>query len=316
MTTLITFRQRLALSAAMVSCIALVSAVACLHAEDAAGLDTAAIETATGLKGVLNQDEAVFKVSSPRSDVKITVDGAALPPFMGVTSWAAFKADPKGGAMVMGDLVLFEDEVNPVMSALLAHGVSVTAIHNHFFHAVPAVWFMHIGGVAPAATLAAGVRAAFDQVKAIRAAAPQPAAAFAHAPIPAANAITAAPLEAIFGSKATAKDGMAKFTIGRSATMSCGCVIGKEMGVNTWAAFMGSDEQAVVDGDFATVAGELQTVLKTLRAGGVDIVAIHSHMEDDTPKYIFLHYWGVGPATALARTVKAALDAQKAISAK
>jgi hypothetical protein len=109
---------------------------------------------------------------------------------------------------------------------------------------------------------------------------------------------------------------MAKFTFGRTATMACGCVVGKEMGVNTWAAFMGSDDQAVVDGDFATVAGELQTVLRTLRGAGINIVAIHSHMEEDTPKYIFLHYWGIGPAASLAQGVKAALDAQKAIPAK
>ncbi len=120
------------------------------------------------------------------------VDGAPLPPFMGVTSWAAFKADPKGGAMVAGDLVLFEDEVNPVMSTLLDHGVSVTAIHNHFFYASPAVYFMHIGGTAPTATLAAGVRAALDKVKEIRGAAPLPGTAFAHAPLPATSAVTAA----------------------------------------------------------------------------------------------------------------------------
>jgi hypothetical protein len=175
---------------------------------------------------------------------------------------------------------------------------------------------MHIGGVGPAGALAGGVRAALDKTQEIRRAAPQPATRFAHAPVPTANAITPAPLEGVFGGKATAKDGMAKFVFGRSATMACGCVVGKEMGVNTWAAFMGDDAQAVVDGDFATVAGELQTVLKTLRAAGIDIVAIHSHMEEESPKYIFLHYWGSGPALALAQGVKAALDAQKALSAK
>ena len=286
------------------------------HAADATALDTAAIETATGLKGTLNAEEAVFKVTSPRTDVKITVDGVVMPPFMGVTSWAAFKADPLGGAMLMGDLVLFEDEVNPVMSSLLDHGLAVTAIHNHFFYATPAVYFMHIGGVGPTETLAVGVRAAFDQVKDIRKAVPQPGTGFSHAPLPTTSAVTAPPLETIFGAKAAAKDGMVKFVIGRTATMKCGCTVGKEMGVNTWAAFMGSDAQAVVDGDFATVAGELQTVLKTLRGAGINIVAIHSHMEDDSPKYIFLHYWGIGPAATLAQSIKAALDAQKAVITK
>ena len=286
------------------------------YAEEAVALDTAAIEAATGLKGALNKEEEVFKVSAPRTDVKITVDGAVLPPFMGVTSWAAFKSDPKGGSMVMGDLVLFEDEVNPVMSVLLDHGVSVTAIHNHFFHASPAVYFMHIGGVGSAAALAGGVRAAFDKTRDIRLAAPQPATHFTHAPLPSVNAVTPAPLEGIFGGKGMAKDGMVKFVFGRSATMACGCVVGKEMGINTWAAFMGDDAQAVVDGDFATVAGELQTVLKTLRAAGINIVAIHSHMEEESPKYIFLHYWGAGSAATLAQAVKAALEAQKASSVK
>lgn len=286
------------------------------HSEELAGLDSAAIEGATGLHATINKEEQVLKISVPRTDVTITVDGAVLPPFMGVTSWAAFKADPKGGAMVMGDLVLFEDEVNPVMSTLLDHGLSVTAVHNHFFYASPAVYFMHIGGNAGAATLAGGVRAAFDKVKEIRGAAAQPATAFLHAPLPSTSTVTAAPLEAIFGGKATAMDGMAKFVFGRSATMACGCVVGKDMGVNTWAAFMGSDEHALVDGDFATVAGELQAVLKTLRLAGITIVAIHSHMEDDSPKYIFIHYWGIGSAATLAKGVKAALEAQKAMTTK
>jgi hypothetical protein len=286
------------------------------HGADAAGLDTTVIETAIGLKGMLNAEEAVFKIAVPRTDVKITVDGAVLPPFMGVTSWAAFKADPSGGAMLMGDLVLFEDEVNPVMSALLDRGLTVTALHDHFFFSTPPVYFMHVGGVGPTATLAAGVRAAFDQIKAIRGTTPQPGTGFGHAPLPTVNAVSAPPLEAIFGGKAATKDGMVKFVIGRTATMGCGCTVGKEMGINTWAAFMGNDAQAVVDGDFATVAGELQTVLKKLRGAGINIIAIHSHMEDDSPKYIFLHYWGVGPAATLALGVKSALDAQKAIPGK
>ena len=103
---------------------------------------------------------------------------------------------------------------------------------------------------------------------------------------------------------------MVKFTIGRTTKMPCGCEVGKEMGVNTWAAFMGSDNRAIVDGDFVTFDGELQPVLKSLRAGGINIVAIHSHMEGENPKAIFLHYWGTGPALELANGVKAALDAQ------
>ena len=272
----------------------------------AAPLDTAQIETATGLKGTLNEAEGVFKVTAPRSDVKIIVDGAQLPPFMGLTSWAAFTEGKKAPAMVMGDLVLLQDEVNPVMSAALAAGLEVTALHNHFFYDEPKVNFMHIGGEGEAAKLAAGVKTALDAVKAVRAAQPEPAKTFGK-PLAAASSIAAAPLEAALGGKAQTKDGMAKFVFGRSATMPCGCTVGKEMGVNTWAAFAGTDDDALVDGDFCVQPGELQGVLKSLRKSGVNIVAIHHHMAMEEPRYIFLHYWGRGPAVTLAQSLKAAL---------
>ncbi len=272
----------------------------------AAPLDTAQIETATGLKGTLNEAEGVFKVTAPRSDVKIIVDGAQLPPFMGLTSWAAFTEGKKAPAMVMGDLVLLQDEVNPVMSAALAAGLEVTALHNHFFYDEPKVYFMHIGGEGEAAKLAAGVKTALDAVKAVRAAQPEPAKTFGK-PLAAASSIAAAPLEAALGGKAQTKDGMAKFVFGRSATMPCGCTVGKEMGVNTWAAFAGTDDDALVDGDFCVQPGELQGVLKSLRKSGVNIVAIHHHMAMEEPRYIFLHYWGRGPAVTLAQSLKAAL---------
>jgi hypothetical protein len=281
-------------------------------AAETAKLDTARIDEVTGLKGAMNQEEGVYKVSAPRTDVKVTVDGTALPPFMGLTSWAAFMADPKGGAMVMGDLVLFEDEIAPVMDALFEKGLSVTAIHNHFVFDQPHVFFMHIGGQESEEKLAAGVKAAFDAVKKVRSASPDIAKSFAHPAVPDKSSISADALAAIIGGKPAAKDGMAKFTIGRSVAMPCGCQVGKEMGVNTWAAFMGSDDTALVDGDFVTTDGELQPVLHALRAGGIAVVAIHSHMEGETPKMIFLHYWGVGKAQDLAKTVKSALDAQTA----
>ena len=272
----------------------------------AAPLDTAQIETGTGLKGTLNEAEGVFKVTAPRNDVKIVVDGAPLPPFMGLTSWAAFTEGKKAPAMVMGDLVLLQDEVNPVMSAALAAGLDVTALHNHFFYDEPKVYFMHIGGEGDVAKLAAGVKAALDAQKAVRAASPEPAKNFGK-PLAAASSITAAPLETALGGKGQAKDGMAKFVFGRSAKMPCGCVVGKEMGVNTWAAFAGTDDDALVDGDFCVLPGELQGVLKSLRKSDVNVVAIHHHMAMEEPRYIFLHYWGRGPALTLARSLKAAL---------
>jgi hypothetical protein len=276
-----------------------------------ARLDTAAIERATALKGQWNEQEGVFKVSQPRADVRVVVDGVEMPPFMGLTSWAAFKRGTgDDGAMVMGDMVLFQDEVGPAMSAALDAGLSVTALHNHFFYDEPRVYFMHVGGEGEAAKLAAGVRKVLDAVKAVRSAEPQPRKNFAHRNLPAKSSITAAPLAETIGAKPAEKDGMAKFTLGRTTRMPCGCEAGKEMGVNTWAAFYGDDDSAFVDGDFVTFEGELQPVLKALRAAGINVVAIHNHMEGESPKAIFLHYWGVGPARDLAGGVKAALDAQ------
>jgi hypothetical protein len=274
-------------------------------------LDTAKIEEITKLKGAFNEQEGVFKVTAPRTDVKVAVDGWQMPPFMGLTSWAAFQAGKTAPAMVMGDLVLFQDEVNPVMSALLDAGLSVTALHNHFFFDEPKVYFMHLGGEGKAEELAAGVRKALDKVAEIRAAAPEPKKSARAAALPPANTIDGKTIESVLGVKGQAKDGMYKVVLGRPAQSACGCAVGKEMGVNTWAAFAGSAELAVVDGDFVTFDGELQPVLKALRRANVEIVAIHSHMEGEIPKAIFLHYWGVGPVEELARAVKAALDTQK-----
>ena len=277
----------------------------------AAPLDTAKIETLTGLKGTMNEAEKVFKVTAPRTDVKIAVDGWTMPPFMGLTTWAAFTPGVKAEVMVAGDLVLFEDEVNAAMSAALDGGLSVTALHNHFFADEPKVYFMHIGGDGETAKLAAAVKSALDAVKAVRAAQPQPQRVFGKAFAPASNAITAAPLDAALGAKGQVKDGMYKAVFGRAAKMPCGCDMAKEMGVNTWAAFAGTDEDAVVCGDFCVLEDELQPVLKSLRAEGVNIVAIHHHMTHEQPRYLFLHYWGKGPAAKLAASLKKTLALQK-----
>jgi hypothetical protein len=194
-------------------------------------LDTAKIEEATGLKGKWNEQEKTFKVAVSRDDVKVTVDGTKLAPFMGLTSWAAFMQDEM--SMVMGDMVLFEDEVNPAMSAALDNGLSVTALHNHFFFDEPKVYFLHISGQGDAAKLAAGVRKVFDTVKAIRAKTPAPGKGFGAEALPAESSITGATLEGILGVKGEAKNGMYKAVFGRTTKMPCGCEVGKEMGVNT-----------------------------------------------------------------------------------
>lgn len=295
------------------SCIALaLAAGALIPAVRAAEptLDTSTIESVTGLKGTYNKTENVFKVSKPRIDVKLNVDRWTLPAFMGITSWAAF-TPMSGGTMLMGDTVLFEDEVNPAMSAALDSGLEVTALHNHFFFDQPKVFFMHIGGMGDARQLATGVKAVYDRIAQVRAAQPVPASSFP-GDIPTPSSISTGPIEEVFGMKAQSSNGMAKVVIGRTAQMH-GTAVGKEMGVNTWAAFAGSDEQAVVDGDFAMLENELQTVLKTMRGDGINIVAIHQHMTHENPRYVFLHYWGKGKAVDLAKAVKKALNAQQQV---
>src|SRR6478736_2492915 len=268
----------------------------------AADLDTPRIDQISGLKGKMNEKEGVYKVTFPRNDVKVVVDGWTMPPFMGLGTWAAFTAT-KDGAMVMGDTVLFEDEVNAAMSAALDNGLNVTALHNHFFFDHPKVYFMHIEGEGPADKLAAAVRKVYDAAKQIRAASRNPKDSLGAAPLPQKNSITAAPLNEIFGAQGESKDGMVKFTFGRPATMH-GTNIGKDMGVNTWAAFGGSDDNAVVDGDFAVTEDELQPVLKSLLKDKINIVAIHQHMTHEEPRIMFFHYWGRGRAKDLGNAIK------------
>ena len=271
-------------------------------------IDPEAVRAATGAEKV-DVDTGTAKVSFPRTDVSVAVDGWTMPPFMGLTSWAAFgpARDGVAEAMVMGDLVLFEDEVSPVMSALLESGVAVTALHNHFFFETPKVYFLHIGGEGTVAALGSGVRLAMKTVADVRAKSAKPASTFGVGALPEKSALDPAKLEAVLG-KGTAKDGMWKLVVGRDVVAACGCVVGKAMGVTTWAAFAGDEQNAVVDGDFAVVEQELQAVLKTLRAGNVHVVAIHHHMSGESPRLLFLHYWGRGRASELATTIKRALD--------
>ena len=281
--------------------IALVFA-ALLCASVAAGLETARIDELTGLKGKMNEKEGVYRVTFPRDDVKVVVDGWTMPPFMGLGTWAAF-TETSNGAMVMGDTVLFEDEVNSAMPAALDNGLSVTALHNHFFFDRPKVFFMHIEGEGSVEKLASAVKKVYDAAKQIRAASPKPKDSFGAQPLPDKSSISAAPLNEIFAMQGEAKDGMVKFTIGRPATMH-GVKIDKDMGVNTWAAFAGADDNAIVDGDFAVTEDELQPVLKSLVKDKINIVAIHQHMTHEEPRMMFFHYWGRGRAKDLAQAVK------------
>ncbi len=283
----------------------LIAGLVLVCALDAAAVtpDAQRIGDITGLP--VDVADGIAKVTKPRGDIEAVVDGRALKPFQGTTSWAAFQQSGEA-TMVMGDVVLLEHEVNPALSAALDNGLEVTALHNHFFFDRPRVYFMHIGGSGSTEQLARGVRSVFDAA----AAAPK-GEAFPGPTPPPADSIDPAPLEHVFGAHAQTKDGMAKFVFGRTTTMH-GASVGAAMGVNTWAAFAGSNAAAVVDGDFAMVETELQGVLRALRSGGVYVVAIHSHMTHEEPRTVFLHYWGKGAAEELAHVIQTARETQSA----
>jgi hypothetical protein len=254
----------------------------------------------------MDASEQVFKVSLPRSDLSVTAGGVKLTPGMGLTSWASFKR-VGDHTMVMGDQVLLEDQVNPVMSAALENGLEVTALHNHFLWDQPKVMFMHIGGMGDESKLASAIGKVFAKTR-------ETAGGKGEVPNadidPSKSTLDGAKLEAILGSKGVLKDGVLKFTFGRETKMA-GHPVGNAMGVNTWAAFAGSNERAVVDGDFAMLEGELQGVLKALRRVNVLVAAIHQHMVGEAPRVMFLHFWGIGRAQDLAAGVKTALDTQR-----
>jgi len=288
---------------------AFLGSAAARAAPKAAAFDQARIEQLTGAKGKLDEKAGVFKVSAPRSDLKVMSAGVHITPPMGLTSWAAFTRAGNHTA-VMGDIVLTEDQVNPVMSAALDGGLEVTALHNHFFWDSPKIMFMHIGGMGDEEKLATGVGAVFAKIK-------ETAGGKGVVPKadidPAKSTLDPKKLDAVFagrGAPGDFKDGVYKIVVGRGAKMG-GHQMGKAMGVNTWAALAGSDDLAVIDGDFAMQESELQAVLKTLRKNGINVVAIHQHMAGEQPRVLFLHYWGVGKAADLADAVVAALKETK-----
>jgi hypothetical protein len=267
------------------------------------GLNTARIEALAGAKGALDAREGVFKVSAPRSDLRVTVAGVHMTPPMGLTSWAAFKR-VGSHTVVMGDMVLLEDQVNPVMSAALDNGLEVTALHNHFFWDTPRVMFMHIGGMGGDTTLAAAVGKVFARIR-------ETSDGKGEAPVaeldPSGTSLDPARIDAILQEPGTLKDGVYRVVVGRTTRMHGG-EMGGAMGVNTWAAFVGSDARAAVDGDFAMLESESQAVLKELRRADIQIVAIHQHMAGEVPRIVFLHYWGLGSTEHLAGGLRAALD--------
>lgn len=250
----------------------------------------------------------VLKVNIPRNDLKVTVDGVAVPASFGFGGWIAMTKGDGGMDMMMGDLVLLQDEVNPVMSALLDNGLEVTALHNHFFFENPRIFYMHVHGMGSPSDLAHKVKPAIDLIGTIK---PRQG----DTPIAMDTSVKAGDLDTAALDKIVGKTGdkmgpVYKYTIGRDdlTVKDMGATINARMGLNTWAAFFGSNGAAVVAGDVAMTEAEVNPVLKALRSNGLEVVAIHHHMTGTSPMIIFLHYWGKGPAAKLATGFRAALD--------
>lgn len=245
----------------------------------------------------------VLKVNIPRNDLKITIQGFSTPTPFGFGGWIALTKATDGSDVMMGDLVLLQDEVNPVLSALLDNGIEVTALHNHFFWDDPHVFYMHVHGMGKAADLAKHVKPALDLIGHVTpAAAPQSSGA--------GTPLDTAKLAKIIGHDGEQSGAVYKITIGRDdlGMKEHGATISARMGLNTWAAFVGTQDDSAIAGDVAMLESEVTPVLKALRKNGLDVVAIHHHMTEDRPVVIFLHYWGRGPAEKLASGFKMALD--------
>jgi hypothetical protein len=248
--------------------------------------------------------DGVLKVNIPRSDLKVTIGQRPAPTPFGFGGWVALTKGSGGMDVMMGDLVLTEDDVNPVMSAILDNGLEVTALHNHFFREQPRIFYMHVHGMGTAADLARRLAPALALI-------PKPAAPPAgSAPPPAAApALNTAALARTIGQEGEQSGPVYKITIGRPdlALVEHGAKINARMGLNTWAAFAGSDNDAMVAGDVAMLASEVNAVLKALRSHGIDVIAIHHHMTGTSPTIFFVHYYGTGPAAKLAEGVQAAV---------
>ncbi len=292
----------------MICCLLLIPGLA--SAQTAVPADYQAVLTALGKQGDFKDN--VLKLNIPRNDLHVVIDGVATPTPFGFGGWLALTKGTGGMDVMMGDLVLTEDEVNPVMSALLANGLDVTALHNHFFFDSPRIYYMHVHGHGTASELAAKAKPALaligTRLRDATARQAPPSAAPAGRAID--GKLDTAALAKIVGYGGEQNGAVYKITIGRPdiPLKEMGATINARMGLNTWAAFYGSDADAVVAGDVAMLDREVTPVLKSLRSSGIDVVAIHHHMTGTQPQVIFLHYWGKGPAQKLAASFRTALD--------
>jgi hypothetical protein len=267
----------------------------------AAEVDWSKLDQVFGKPGVALPG-GVHKWGLPRNDLRITLDGVVLKPTFALGSWVGF-LPMDSGAMVMGDLVLTEDEVGPVMRRLVDGGLEITALHNHLLRTSPAVFYMHVGGHGDAAQLAGILRAGL---------------ALSHTPIGSAPAAAAPSLldvdtgaiEGALGFKGTAANGVYQFGIPRAETITAGGMaippaLGTAIAINFQPTGGG---KAAITGDFVLLGSEVNPVLKSLRDNGIEVTALHNHMLDDSPHLFFMHFWANGDAVTLARHLRTALD--------
>jgi len=279
----------------------LLASLAAALPASAADADWAGVDQALGKQGA-DQPGGVRKYALPRSDLRVALDGVAIKPSLALGGWLAFR--PVGAqAMVMGDLVLTEGEINPVMTRLLADGITVTAVHNHLLRAQPATFYMHVAGQGDPVKLASALR---DSL-----------AAGSKTPFgpPAAPAQPAAPLdldtarlEQTLGHKGTANGGVYQFGIPRADAVSDeGMAVPPPMGTAIAINFQPTGGgRAAVTGDFALLAGEVNPVLRALRENGIEVTALHNHMLDDQPRMFFVHFWANDDVTRLVQGLRAA----------
>jgi hypothetical protein len=268
-----------------------------------------AVLTSLGRSGDFKDN--VLKVNLGRSDLKVTISGRAVPTPLGFGAWVAFTAGDQGMSVMMGDLVLTEDQVNPVMSAVLDNGLEATALHNHFFFETPRVFYMHVHGHGALADLAKRIKPALDLMMKNVPAASAPAGATASpSAAPPSLGFDSAALSKIIGAPGEQNGAVYKITMGRAdlSVKEMGAVINARMGLNTWAAFTGTADNAVVAGDVAMLGKEVTPVLTAMRKAGLSVVSLHHHMIGTEPDIYFMHYWGEGNAETLARGVKSAFD--------
>jgi Domain of Unknown Function (DUF1259) len=270
--------------------------------------EIAAIEAAIGKKGSYKEAEATYTIPLPRNDLKVTLKGEPVPIPFGFGGWISIKKTLDGkSAVIMGDNVLLQEEVNPLISAAQAVGLEIGAIHNHFFYEEPRIFYMHIHGMGSVEELAKKYAQTISATKI----SPknQPPAG----PPPAKTGkdiFDVAQLNAIIKYEAAINGPTIKYTIGRADlnVIDMGAEMTTNIGLNTWAAFTGSMEKAHIAGDVAMLDHEVNAVIKTFRTNNIEVVAVHSHMLGEKPRILFLHYLGTGNAIQLAKGFRVALD--------